>query len=316
MEGLRKIADIARNHYEKIILILVLVGLGLAVRYVYLASQAEKLKIEESLREVMQRKPTPVPPADTTAAEAVLKLAQTPRNLSFGSPHNVLNPVKWREHPTTKVKTKITNEDDETWGKMEITRISPLPLTITLDRMPASGGYVLGVTRLAAERPPDRKKKTMFFATVNVTNKFFDRLIALRLVKGAPEKPDELVLEFADNNEPFSVRPEKPFERIEGFEADLRHETFNLTLLNLRVGSPLKVLDEDYIVVAITENEVVASARANEKLYTVRSRNKPAAAPPTGAAGAATPQAPEPAKVAPAPANPPPPGAGAPNKVP
>ena len=314
MEGLRKIADIARNHYEKIILILVLVGLGLAVWYVYDASQEEKLNIEKSVVEVMQRKPEPVPPADTTNAEVVLKLAQNPRSLSFGSPHNVLNPVKWRQNANTKQLTKITDEDDVTWGKMAITRISPLPFTITLDRIPNAGGYILGLTRLAAERPVDRRKKTLF-VTVNVTNKFLDRLIILRAVKGPPDNPQELVLEFADSNEPFSITPEKPFERIEGYEADLRHEPFNLTLNNLRVGTPLKILDEEYVVVAITENEVVVSARANEKLYTVRARSNPPAGSPTGAAGQATPPAPDPSKV-PAPGAAPPAGAGAPNKVP
>lgn len=270
MEALRKLGEIIRNHYEKIILTIVLLGLALAVLYVYQASQSEKEKIKKSLEEITSRKPTPVRPADLTGALEALKSARSPTELAFSGPHNLVNPVKWKKKPGGEVYKLTSDVGEIGWGKMIITRRAQLRFIVAYDR-PANPGYWLKLTKEAAERPPDRRPKPLY-VTLNTTNKFIDRLIVLREIKGPPEKPEELGIELADAGERITVATNKAFERIEGYEVDLKN-TFlatNNVFLNLRVGSPIKIASDDYIIVAINENEVVASARANDKKYTVR----------------------------------------------
>jgi hypothetical protein len=58
--------------------------------------------------------------------------------------------------------------------------------------------------------------------------------------------------------------------RVEGYEADLKYPPESKDFKNLRVGGLVHFAGEDYNIVAITENEVVLSARLNDKKYTVR----------------------------------------------
>ena len=316
MEQLRNLGDVVRNHYEKFILTLVLVGLALAVVFVYRASQRAEAEVDVQVDEIARIKPKAVTPVDLTNATAILKAYAAPPTLNFGKPHNLVNPVKWKRRPTGEL-LKI-DEDSAIgvgWPKMFITRLVPLNFRISLDKIPTPGGYFIGYQNEAAERP-DQRKKYAPYLKLNETNKMVPRPIVLREIKGALEKPDELVIEFIDSGEKFSITPDKPFERIESYEADLKHEITSQTFNRLRVGSPMRFLDDDYIIIAITQNEVVASARANDKKYTVRQfapattntiRAASATIPGATAKPASATQTPVPgAPVTPAPATPPP----------
>ena len=51
---------------------------------------------------------------------------------------------------------------------------------------------------------------------------------------------------------------------------DLKYAPENKTWTSRRVGDPLFFNGEDYNIVAITENEVVLSAKSNQKKWTVK----------------------------------------------
>jgi hypothetical protein len=153
---------------------------------------------------------------------------------------------------------------------MTVTKIAPLNFTINLDRVPSPGQYMLGFTHQGAEKPIDQRKRQKF-ATLNAkisftTNEFY----FLREIKGPPEDPTELVLEMPDGTTKVSLSKDKPYTQVEGYEAELKYTIDGKTFPNLRVNSPLRFQGEDYIVVAITPNEVVVSARSNDKKYTVQ----------------------------------------------
>jgi hypothetical protein len=79
-----------------------------------------------------------------------------------------------------------------------------------------------------------------------------------------------LIIELGDTKEHVSVAKTKDFRRPAGFEVDLKYPVENKTFPNLRLGSTLTVGGDQYIIVAINENEVVMSARLNDKKYTIR----------------------------------------------
>ena len=259
-----KVIQAFKLHYEKIILSLVLAGLAAAVWFLYDESMNEEETTRTYIVGVGARKVKPVKPVDVSSYQNALKMAQNPPPLILSGPHNLFNPVKWQRRPDgTLIKIQTGKEVGP--DAMIITRITPLYYIIALDRIGNAGGYYMGVTREAAERPVDRFKKQKY-VTPNVTNEFF----TLREIKGTPEDPTELILELADTKERVSVAKSKDFKRAVGYEVDLKYPVENKSYPKLRLGSTVTVAGDQYIIVAISENEVVLSARLNDKKYTVR----------------------------------------------
>ena len=52
--------------------------------------------------------------------------------------------------------------------------------------------------------------------------------------------------------------------------ADLKFAPENRTYSNRRVGDRIAIAGEEYNIVAITENEVVLSAKSNQKKWTIK----------------------------------------------
>lgn len=265
MDKLKKIAGACKQHYEKILLSVVLLVLAVAVYFLWEAKQEEEKRNSEVVLDLDKRKVQGIQPVDLSAFNALLKSAANPQGLNFGLPHNLFNPVKWQRQPNGDL-LKIQTGKEVGPARMIATKISPLKLIIGLDRIANPGSYYFGVTREAAERPGDRKKR-QFFAKVNdKTNPAF----ILKEIKGPEDDPTGFVLELLETGEKVTVTKDKPFERVDGYEADLSYPIESKTFNNVRVGSPVTFAGETYNIVAINQNEVVMSARSNDKKYTVR----------------------------------------------
>jgi hypothetical protein len=172
--------------------------------------------------------------------------------------------VKWQRQPNGEL-LKIQTGKEVGPDRMVASKITPLKLTISLDRVADAGSYYLGVTREAAERPVDRRKR-QFFAKAGEKTPVF----TLKEIKGDPANPTELRLELIENGESVTVSKDKPYERIDGYEADLLYSVENKPFNNVRVGSKITFAGETYNIVAINPNEVVLSAQLNDKKHTVR----------------------------------------------
>jgi len=274
MDILRIIIEAGRNHYEKLLLSLALVGLGLAVYYLDQASQKEENKIQDFLGQVEQRSKRGTFKLDELGSyDSVLSLVKQPPSLNFGLPHNLFNPVKWQRRPNNDL-LKVQTGSEVGWPQMEIARVTPLNFTVAFEKAVGANGYFVALTRdVAPSNAPIKqvRVKRRLYIAMNVTNTFsLDLHFVLRDIKGAPENPEELVLELVESNERISVTKDKPFVKTEGYEADLKYKVDGQTFPNLRQGSKLHFLSDDYIIVAISPTEVVASATLNEKKYSVR----------------------------------------------
>jgi hypothetical protein len=267
MDFLKKLADIGRRHYEKLLLCLVLLLLAAAVLYLNNLKETEEKKIKEYIENIKAKKGSPVKPIDISANDAALKIITNPPPLNFSLPHHLFNPVKWqRRPPPDGTLIKLVTGDEVGLAKMTILRINPLNFIIELERIPSPGSYYIKVTREAAERAVDRKPRSKFATTNSPKNEVF----TLKEVKGPPEDPSELVLELPDATNTVSISKEKPYTRIEGYEADLKYTLDGKTFNNLRLNSVVRFQGEDYIVVAISPTEVVLLARSNDKKHTVK----------------------------------------------
>jgi hypothetical protein len=264
MDKLKKIALICKQHYEKILLSVVLLVLAVAVYFLWEAKQEEEKRNSEVVMEFVRSKVGGIPPVDLSGFDGLLKTAASPAELNFGLPHNLFNPVKWQRQPNGEL-LKIQTGKEVGPSRMVATKISPLKLIIALDRIASPGAYYFNVTREAAERPGDRKKRS-YFAKLNDKTPAF----ILKEIKGSEEDPSGFVLELVENGEKVTLAKDKPFERVDGYEADLTYTIESKNFKDVRVGSPVTFGGETYNIIAINQNEVVLSARSNDKKYTVR----------------------------------------------
>jgi hypothetical protein len=261
MDSLKRLGDICRQHYEKLILIIALIVLGGAVWYLYMENESEKEKIKEFFTDVRRKPAKGVRPADLTNYTAALTKLQNPPALDLGLPHYLLNPVKWKESPQGLIK-EVTGTESGI-DPLEIINITPLNFVIAFERT-AGPGYWINVTNEVAV---GGNRRIAQFATLNSTN---TKVFILREVKGAAEDPAELILELKESSERVTISKEKPFMRAEAYQADLRYPLENnKTFLKQRVGAQLRFGGEDYKIVAINQNEIVLLA-GNDKKYTKR----------------------------------------------
>src|SRR5688572_17731161 len=165
MDSVKKYGEILKQHYEKVILIVALVGLGVAVFYLYGETQKEKDKISEFFQDVGRRAVKPVPPVNLTNYTAVIHKAQNPPPLDLGLPHNVLNPVKWKQTANGDLFKEIIGTESGI-DLLEVTRHDALDFSIHFERV-AGSGYWINITNEVAAAFGRRVAQ---FATLNATN--------------------------------------------------------------------------------------------------------------------------------------------------
>ncbi len=258
---LKNLIDPLRQHYEKIILTLALLGLGAAVLLLMKFSETEKEKINQYENRVRRAQGALVKPVDLTNLVNAVNLAQNPPGLEFDGTHKLFNPVKWQRAADGRF-IKNTRGTEGTLDEVQIVRINPLMFSVAVDRW-AGQGYTIFTTNEAAF-----PKSTRAAYSVNETNK---PVLILRQVRGAPENPSELIVELKDSGEVVLLVPGKPFVRTNAYEVDLKYSIENRDFKRQRVNQVLKIGGEDYKIVAINPNEVVMSA-ANDKKYTLRQK--------------------------------------------
>lgn len=259
------IFDLLKRHYEKVLLALALIGLIGAVLYLNQVKNAENDKLANYEKDIPRRKSNPVPQVDVSILTEATKRANNPPAINFAPPHNLLNPVKWQQGGTDNRTVKVETGKEVGPEAMEVVKVTPLNLTITLDG-PSGSGVNMSVfpetNRLVRAKiqsfvttnsPADRVHRTRFFT--------------LRDLKTAPEAIADI--ELADGTK-ATVKADQPFKRIEGYKADLKYTPENRNLNDMRVGDKLTLAGEDYNIVAINPTEIVVSARSNNRRFNIR----------------------------------------------
>ena len=167
-----------------------------------------------------------------------------------------------------------------------VTKLTPLFLRLTLDEVAMTdlrARYKISVQNEAAASPRDRNKRQMY-CQVGSSNETF----AVREVKAPADNPTNptVVLELNGTGQRVAVAPDHPFQRVEGYMADLKYEPEQKTWANRRVGQALAFARDDYNIIAVTRTAVVLRQRSNGKTWAVESAAAPEA--PPGTKGAAS----------------------------
>jgi hypothetical protein len=256
-----------KRHYEKIILSLVLLALGLAAAWLPSALSGTREKLQGAA--ASPPPPKLYKPLDMSATIQALDSVKAPPPLVLNGEHNLFNPVVWKRKYDGSL-IKITTGKEEGPGALAIVKITPLHFIIAYSRV-AGSGYFLDVTRELSPDPHDRRKGPNF---ISATAKPGKGWFALRSVKGTAEEP-VLVLELLDGSkELISVSAAQTFDRVEGYAADLHYDLekkdWNDQREDPKGARPLFFAGDAYKIVYIDKNEVRVMANSNNKQTTIR----------------------------------------------
>jgi hypothetical protein len=260
--------DFLKKHYEKVLLGVVLLGLAVAVVFLLLKIPSEKQKLEDMRNSLINRPVKALTNLDLALPDDMLKRMATPAMVDFSAPNKLFNPMPWQK----AVDGRLIRADATNVGPnaVTITKLTPLYLKLTLDSVtPLDTGtrYVIGIEKEAALNPRDRNK-TQKYCSLNTKNETF----TLRDVKAAPDDPTNatVVLELNDSRQRVELSKEHPFRRIDVYMVYFMYAPESKTWTARRVGAELYLNGEGYNIVAITENDVVLSAKSNQKKWTVK----------------------------------------------
>lgn len=260
--------DFLKKHYEKVLLGVVLLGLAVAVAFLPFKIASEKQKLEDMRNQLIHPKVKELTNLNLTLPDAALKRMAVPALVDFSPPNKLFNPMPWQKAVDGHlIKVDATNVGP---NAVTITKMTPLYLKLTLDSvslLDSEPRYVIGIEKEAALNPRERPK-TQKYCSLNTKNETF----TLRDIKAPPADPTNVtvVLELKDTKERAEVSRELPFRRIDGYLVDLKYAPENKIWNSRRVGASLVFNGEEYNIVAITENEVVLSAKSNQKKWTVK----------------------------------------------
>ena len=266
--------DFLKKHYEKVLLGVVLLGLAVAVAFLPFKIASEKQKLEDMRNQLIHTKVKPLTNLDLALPDTILKRVAAPAMIDLSAPNRLFNPMPWQKAADGHlIKADATNIGP---NAVTITKMVPLYLKLTLDSvtvLETGPRYVIGIQKEAALNPRDRDK-TQKYCSVNTKNDTF----TLREVKAAPDNPTNVsvVLELSDTAQRVTLATNQPFHRIDGYTVDLKYAPEGKTWTNRRIGSTLSFNGEDYNIVRITENEVVFSAKSNQKKWTIKYSASPA----------------------------------------
>ena len=264
-----------KNHYEKILLgavLLGLVGVLVAMSFVIVA---DREKMENLRNTYFPKAPQLLPDLDLKAQnEAMSRLATLPV-LDWSATNRLFNPVQWQVDRNGKPQ-KINNDTMFGPGAVVVTKIEPLYFTITLESASTNelgGLYTFTEEDQSAPLTWQQRLRRHYAATgetvqdKTVTGK--DESFKLVSVTGPPENPDELTLKLLGGaGETVKLSKAKPFRRVDGYTANLTYPPDKLDFQDLRVGSSIKFGGDTYNIIGIDQNKVVLFALSNQKRWT------------------------------------------------
>jgi hypothetical protein len=256
-----------KKNYEKILLGAVLLGaLGfLLFLPIIIGREQQELLAKETT--IIQTPPKPLPELDMSRETNILGRVQEPYTLDFEATNRLFNSVQWQKKPDG-TWIKIVNGSIVGPGAVKVTNIMPLHFILRLDSIePANqfspARYVVSIQRENAETPVLRRPRQHF---ISVGEK--DDSLSLISVSGSPDDP-QLLIQILDSGEKVLLAKNKPYQRVDGYSADLTYPPEGKKWTDQRVGATLKFYGGDYNIVVIDQSEVVLSAQLNQKKTTI-----------------------------------------------
>jgi hypothetical protein len=254
--------DFVKKHYEKILLGVVLLGLVGALVFLPYWILRDRDILDATRNGITSQAVEPLSPLNLTEQDNIIRRLQSPNKLDFETTNRLFDPVEWQK---TKNGSLIKIESGREIGPQAvvITRTTPLYFILTLDSVETNefgARYIIGVERQTTAKQWQRARR-QHYASIGDKNEAF----TIITVKGPPDNPTQLILRLTDTGETAMLSKDKPFRRVDGYVAGLKYAPEGKSWQDQRVNDVLKFAGDDYIIVAIDKNEVILSAKSNQK---------------------------------------------------
>jgi hypothetical protein len=253
--------DFIKRNYEKILLCAVLLGLVGALVMMGFLIEMDKQKSQDVKNNLIGGKIQPLPELNFIRQTNVMERLGSESDLDFSTTNRLFNPVQWQKDVNGNL-IKIKTGHEVGAEAATVTKITPLNFIISLDSVmtnEAAPRYVFSVENNAAAIPAQRRPQH-HYASVGEKNAVFTVVTNT----GPAENPEQIILKLS-GGETVTVSKDKPFQRVDGYSADLKYDPEGLKWAARRVGMDLKFAGDDYNIVAIHQNEVILSAQSNQK---------------------------------------------------
>jgi hypothetical protein len=257
-----------KKNYEKILLGAVLLGLVVSLLLLPVMIQHDKDALERTVSGIIQTKPKPLPALDMSDETNMLNRVQSQYMLDLETTNRVFNTMQWQRAANGQI-FKIVNGSEIGPRALKVTNITPLNYVLRLESFePANqlnpARYQVSIERQGAANPMQRRPRKHFLSLGEK-----EESLSLLSVGGAPNDP-QLTILILGTGEKVTVTMSKPFQEVEGYEADLTYPPEGKKWNAQREGANLKFYNNnEYNIVVIDQNEVVVSAESNQKRTTV-----------------------------------------------
>jgi hypothetical protein len=254
--------EFLKNHYEKVILGVVLLALAVVAAWLPMQISGENRKLKDALV-VTKREPAPRDLIDLTEIEFIREQVQNPPKADLAGSHNTFNSVVWRKMPDGNL-IKLRPEDVGV-NKLKVEAIEPLNFVIEYDKVSGSG-YYFNVTREQASRPADRRRRGYY---VSRTSGKKNNIFTLEEVRGEEKDPLAFVLKLSGTDEEIVLSKSRPYHVTNGYSATIVYPPENKNWKLVRNKEPLVFAGDTNIIVDINPAEVILRAVSNEKTTTI-----------------------------------------------
>ena len=247
--------EFLKNHYEKLILIVILLSVAVAV-----ALLPAKVPAGLSGDAGGAVPPNKLPAISLKTNELAINKLETLTNVNLTSNHNLLNPVTWRRMQENGPLYKYVHPNEIGPGAIIVNRLLPLYTTITYEAPMPPNKFQFGIVQQAHKDTKQRSKKMLYLA-INEKCDYF-RLVGVDATpEGAIQK---LMLELPDGKM-VSVSKEAPYQAVAGYMADLIYPPERNAWTQKRVGDSIQFDQGTNNIVDISSNEVVLSSSSGKR---------------------------------------------------
>ncbi len=283
--------EFLKNHYEKIVLGLVLLLMATAAVLLMLQVGSVEKDLGAFRTLVVETGGQPVPPAEAGLYSTILSNARPPV-VELSKSHLVFNPGLW----LMNTNGQLINGKDVGVAKLQVVEILPMQLKLELliSGSPERPSYLLNITKEYALKKLDQRP-TKRSVTLNSTN-FLDyppskkRFIVARSIEGPPDNPT-VMLDYQEPGQELqkiTLSKEKPFGSVVEYGAKLFYPVEEIAFpipspyrkdwIWERKDSPLVFAGDTNIIVEITASNVLVRAVSNDKTTTIPVSAAPPAA--------------------------------------
>jgi len=262
--------DLLKNHYEKIILGIVLLGVILFAALLPGKIARTKYEIGITLHPPDAGPGKPAVPLDLAPMEQALQTMGNTDTLKLSGEHNLFNPVRWRRIVPGQPIKPDTQGNLDVVQYFKVTAVRPLTYGIWFDAVRGSGSSMRYQFMILNEGSPSPSARRPIPRTLNPEPGAKNEIFSIVEIKGPVTDPTEFVLELVADKQLVTVGRgrERSFQKNVGFEADAIYEgSASRTFKNLRVGYPV-LLSEPWKVIAIDQSGVTIENTRTQKRET------------------------------------------------